>query len=381
MRPIIPLLALWTCLAGAPPKTGLDQSPCPSRSTIQNRLDQVTLSPGIPGASLALIRPDGTIHTWVSGWADPDRQTPMRPEHRFLSGSTGKTLIMALVMRAVGSGRLSLDQTLDTCLCAPSLLGKIPCLQTLTLRHLLNHTAGLKEYVESPELWAEIHRNPDRSWTGEERMDFIRRAPVDTTPGWHYADTHYILLGMVLEHLEQIPLEEILSTQLIKPLSLHHTLCASRRDLPDLANGLASLGAPFHWTGFMLDSDGRYRFNPQVEWAGGGLVTTAADLAAWTRALYGRVLSRQDLDMIQKGVVPTGGSFRYGLGTMLWDTPRGRMLGHTGFAPGYNAIMVWEESSQMATALLFNSDHVARETGQDLLSLLLRILEPDSPSG
>lgn len=354
----------------------------PLEAALQRELEAVVASYGIPGASLAVCLRDGRMIRLAAGWADREARRPMTPDHRLFTGSIGKTLVAALVLRQVQAGRLALDAPLLQHLDQDPWVARLPNATRITLRHLLNHTAALPEYVELPTIWEEVTRHPDRRWTPAERLAGLVGAPPRGEPGttFAYADTHYILLGMVLERMVGRTLEAQ-EQALLDELGLGETHLADRRRLPKLASGYSALPPLFRMPPKVV-RNGRYAFNPQLEWAGGGFASTAADLARWGAALYGgRVLEDASLQALVSH--PVGTDFadgaRYGLGVIVWQTDRGPVWGHSGFVPGFNAVLQHLPQEGITLALLCNSDTALKAPGRSPHAVAQRLLKVVGP--
>lgn len=340
----------------------------PLQAALQRELDALVREAGMPGASLAVVLKDGRCLTLASGWADREAKRPMTPTHRLFSGSIGKTYVAALVMRAVAAGKVGLDDPLSQYLGQEPWFSRLPNATTITLRHLLDHTAGVPEYVEQEGVWKAIAAAPDKVWKPAERLAWV----LDAKPrnpagrGFGYADSHYILLGMVLERVHHTTLEAQ-ERALLQELGLRETLVADRRDLPRLASGYSGLPAFFHMPAKTVKA-GRYAFNPQLEWAGGGFASTAADLARWGAALYGGpVLPPAQLQaMVTASGVPADfpDGAAYGLGSILWRTELGPAWGHSGFVPGFNAVLQHLPEHGVTLALLCNHDGALKGAGR-----------------
>lgn len=369
-----------------PPPAMTAPAAVPLEAALQRELEAVVADFGIPGASLAVRLRDGRMVRLAAGWADREARRPMTPAHRLFTGSIGKTLVAALVLRQVQAGRLDPDAPLLRYLDQEPWVARLPQAATITLRHLLNHTAALPDYVALPGTWEEVARHPDRRWTPAERLAGLLDAPSTGEPGtaFAYADTHYILLGMVLERVSGLPLEAQ-EQALLDELGLRETLLADRRRLPRLASGYSAL-PPFFRMPPKVVRNGRYAFNPQLEWAGGGFASTAADLARWGAALYGgRVLEGSGLQAMMSHPVDTdfadGG--RYGLGVIVWATERGPIWGHSGFVPGFNAVLQHLPNEGITLALLCNSDTALKAPGRSphaVAQRLLKVVQPGTGS-
>ncbi len=351
----------------------------PAQAALQKELDALVRESGMPGASLAVILKDGRLLTLVSGVADRESASRMMSQHRLFTGSIGKTYVAALVLRAAAAGKLGLDDLLSKHLAAEPWFQRLPNAATVTLRHLLTHTAGMPEYVGKESVWKAIVAAPDKVWTPAERMAFILGdGPLfEAGKGFGYADSHYILLGMVLERIHGTSLETQ-ERALLAELGLKETLISDRRDLPKLPTGYSSLPPVFHMPQKVVEG-GRYVFNPQLEWAGGGFASTAADLARWGAALYGgKVLPQPWLRQMVTGSgvktdFPDGAA--YGLGAILWHSELGPAWGHSGFVPGFNAVLEHLPEQGVTLALLCNSDVALKGPGRTPHAAAQRLLK------
>lgn len=117
----------------------------PDAPELGNLLDDVVAA-GAPGV-LLVVREDGEARSEVRGLADRTRSIPMRDDDRFRIGSLTKTFVATLVLRLVEDGRLRLDDSVEQWL-----PGLIPGGREITVRHLLEHTAGLFDYVADDRL-------------------------------------------------------------------------------------------------------------------------------------------------------------------------------------------------------------------------------------
>lgn len=369
-----------------PPPAMTAPAAVPLESALQRELEAAVAAYGIPGASLAVRLRDGRMICMAAGWADREARRPMTSGHRLFTGSIGKTLVAALVLRQVQAGQLALDAPLLRYLDREPWVARLPHAAKITLRHLLNHTAALPEYVELPGIWEEVARNPDRRWTPAERLAGLVDAPPKGEPGtaFAYADTHYILLGLVLERVAGQSLEAQ-EQALLDELNLRETDIADRRRLPKLASGYSAL-PPFFRMPPKVVRNGHYAFNPQLEWAGGGFASTAADLARWGAALYGsKVLEASSLQAMVSRPVSTdfADGARYGLGVIVWDTGRGPAWGHSGFVPGFNAVLQHLPEEGITLALLCNSDTALKAPGRSphaVAQRLLKVVRPGTGS-
>jgi D-alanyl-D-alanine carboxypeptidase len=98
-------------------------------------------------------------------------------------------------------------------------------------------------------------------------------------------------------------------------------------------------------------------YNPALEWTGGGLAASSADLVRWARALYtGRALPLPYLHELFASVPAGSAHERYGLGVDIEGVGAGTSYGHTGSIPGYRSVMRYFPNSDITVAVQVNDD-------------------------
>jgi D-alanyl-D-alanine carboxypeptidase len=309
----------------------------PDRAELQSRLDAVVAA-GVVGVLAEVVDPRGRWRA-ASGVAELGKARPVPVDGRFRVGSVTKTFVATVVLQLVGEGRLRLDDTVEA-----QLPGIVPGGRRITVRHLLNHTSGLFDYVQTLPMppTAEFLSNRWRTWTAAE---LVRRAvshpPTSDRPGadYAYSNTNYLLLGQIIEKVTGWPYGREIERRIIHPLGLR---------------GIAVPGtSPWirgpHPHGYVpIQRDGEMelldytQMNPSVFGAAGEMVSTTTDLDRFFAALLGgRLLPHHLLaDMKTPGL--KGGS--YGLGLAWRDTPCGiRVYGNDG---GVLAYQTWSFSTE-----------------------------------
>ena len=344
---------------------------------LQARLDAFTASRAVPGVTFSLRRADGTNISLASGLADMEQGSPMMPDTVMFSGSVGKTYAAAVILKLHEQGRVDLHARAADYLQDEAWFPRIANAGEITVEMLLNHTAGIPEYVYKKEIWQELRRNPDRAWSVGERLSFIAADPPPhpAGKGWAYADSHYLILGLIIEKVTGRSYYDVLHEMVLKPCRLDRTRPADRRVLPGLAAGYTRLSEDLLLPR-KVSGNGAYAFNPQLEWTGGGLVTTVSDLTSWARQLYGGAVLKPATKkrMLTPAPFPTPLSEKagYGLGTFIGENSGIAYYGHTGFVPGFVTILQYVPRCGLALALQVNTDDLR---GDDSLLRLFNDLK------
>lgn len=340
--------------AGAPP-------------TVRQDLDQM-VADGEPGVAAQL---DDVAGGWAAsaGAADLASGAPMPASSVFRAASDTKSVVAAVVLQLVDEGRLRLTDTL-----ADVLPGSVPNASAITIEELLRHTSGLFDYANDAE-FSDPATYRWRSYTPAELVNVaVEHAPVSGPgEGFHYANTNYILLGMVIEKVTGHSLGDELAQRVFLPLGMRHTYLPTSFPLV--------LGP--HATGYYRPGDGSEGpapitdLDPSFAWAAYGLVSDADDLHRFYRALLGgRLLSPQTLRLMLEPISTGNTAFpEYGLG--LEGLPLscgGTVWGHTGSIPGYENFTFSSADGRRQITVLMNIYRVDPAVGAALV-VALRIVD------
>ncbi len=331
------------------------------------KLDELRASGGFPGATVGFVLADGRAASVSTGLADVENKRPLAPTDRMQAGSIGKTYFAAVTLQLVSEGKLNLDDKIERWLGRESWFNRLPNAKDITLRMLMNHSSGIPEHVLNKDFLAALRADPDKLWKPEELLAYIFDAKplFPAGQGWSYADTNYILVGIIVEKVTQKSFYGEVEKRILKPLALKQTIPSVSRTIPGLIPGYSMPNSPFGFTGRTI-IDGKFIINPQCEWTGGGFASTAEDLARWAKALYeGKVLKPAALTQMLTGVEAAGGrggggGNKYGLGVQIRQTPWGVSYGHGGWFPGYLSEMEYFPQYKVAIAVQVNTDEFGK---------------------
>ena len=338
-----------------------------------------------PGVSVAIDGPDDTTLTVTHGFADPDAGEPVIAQTRFMSGSTGKTFAAATVMRLVEDGRIGLDDRVADRFGGQDWYDALPNSDTVTIRHLLQHQAGFPQFLELGSfqrtlLFDRIMHRPT-TYSPRRMLAFI----ANTDPlfpageGHHYSDLNYHLLGLVIEDVTGTDYYTALRREVLARMTAYadDIVPANTTQIDRLATGYAKgdlLGRLARTNGRTTYPDGELRFDPSLEYTGGGLAVTPRALARFYSDLAeGRIVRPETfqrmVDAHEDQPDWTPGATAYGLGFYVTEREGlGRYISHSGFFPGYTSNVGYFLDHGFAVAIQQNSDH-----GPDLFSRLRAI--------
>ena len=263
---------------------------------------------------------------WMGSVGLPGAAPPL-----FLAYSITKSFLAALALQLRDEGRIALDEPLARF--AP----EVPRAGEISLRQLLNHTAGLPDYGVLPEYHAAVRERPAAPWSFEEfaTRTFVRGLAAAPGERFAYSNPGYALLRRLVEDETGQSLRAAIAERIAGPLGLAGTsVVESLEDLAALVPAFSRFGLS---SGEARDV--RESYHPGWVWHG-VVASTPEDICAFYRRLFeGAVVSRASLEEMTR-LVPVDfpwphGSAGYGLGLMgSRDRP---LYGHNGGGPGYTA--------------------------------------------
>ncbi len=283
------------------------------------------------GIVAAVQMPDGT--RWIGAVGDADLDgTALAGDEAFKVASVSKTFVAALVLEA----GLDLDGTIEEHIDHPR-AGEI------TVRMLLNHSAGVPEFSTTPAF-----QNAGLvEWTDDELLGLVVDAPLQFEPGsgYAYSNTHYVMLSMIVEATAGSPWQGELQTELADRLGLVGTYA------PDGTDGWGDVVR-----GELSGQDLTDSIRPSGIGGAGNVVSTACDLGAWARGLWGGfLLGDETTALLAEDPMPLGPGIGYGLGTLVLEDDTGLQLAHNGALNGYVSWVGYRPEQDVGLAVLANS--------------------------
>jgi D-alanyl-D-alanine carboxypeptidase len=350
-------------------------------AALQQSLDELRVKHGIPGVSAAIIFDDGSTWTGVSGLADVAARRRVTPETAFALASISKTFTAALILDLAADGRLSLADG------ATEYLPEQTMLTGITIRMLLNHTSGLRDYFENPKIDKALLDEPATRWSTVQTLGYVGKQYFPPGTDWHYSNTNYLFLGLIAERIDGRPLAEQLRERYFGPLGLKSPYYqVAERPRGATAHGYRFAGLRTTLPPIDLaDGTGVMPFRSVVTAAGGAgsLAATALDTARWARALYGgHALESGGLGLMLGGFDIVPGyepSIPYGLGVQAVNVNGLRTFGHSGRFLGFRAVVRYLPEQELTITVLTNQSRA--DPGIIVGRMLRIVLPPRGPCG
>ena len=349
-----------------------------------SRLEALHKQTSWPGAAMGLAFPTGNFKTIAVGVSDLEKGTPMPTDAVLLAGSIGKIFCAALALKLVEEQVLDLDEPISRWLGTEPWFYRVPNASDLTLRHLLGHGSGIPRHVFKPEFLKAVGADKHRVWKPAELVAYI----LDDTPkfeagkGFAYADTNYVLVGMVIEKATGKTYYRGVQRHLLAVSGLKAIYPTDRLKIPNLVAGYNTEKDPLGFPRKMAEA-GMATANLQFEWTGGGYATNPGQLAKFALMLYRGEFHGPEIHReMFSGVDAPGLGGSYGLGVMIREIGGIPTYGHDGFMPGYRSFMVFMPDVKASLALQINTTDPqllgrdVRKIFAQLVSLFHKLLKP-----
>jgi len=299
--------------------------------------------PTSPGCALAVVRDGRVAYTRGYGMANLDHDIVITPSTVFHVASVSKQFTAAAILLLARDGKLSLDDDVRK---------HIPELPdfgtTITIRHLIHHTSGLRDQWELLML-AGWRYSLDLITDDDVLQVMARQEDLNFRPGAEhlYCNTGYTLLATVVKRVSGQTFREFTAERIFKPLGMTRTFF--RDEHAEIIKGQAY--------GYVPNRDTFKLSVTNFDTAGAtSLHTTVEDLALWDRNfLDGRLGGREFLDaMLKKGSLANGEELAYASG-LTHGTYRGLpTVGHGGSDAGYRSDFVRFPAERFSVVCLCN---------------------------
>ncbi|HET7462351.1 MAG TPA: serine hydrolase domain-containing protein [Longimicrobium sp.] len=296
-----------------------------------------------PGCAVGVSRGGTIVYERGFGMANLETGTPIGPGTIFHAASLAKQVTAMAVLMLAREGRLSLDDDVRR------YLPEVPDYgQPITVRHLLTHTSGLRDYFEL--LILARGRFEENRITDADMLDAVsrQRAP-NFAPGaeFGYSNTGYALAEVLVRRVSGRSLRDYAAERIFAPLGMSHT--HFHDDFTMLVPGRA-------W-GYARTGTGWRSSAPNYDVYGAtSLFTTVGDLLAWSANLDRPRVGDTAMvrTMSTSATLTNGDSTSYGMGLSLWTDHGERVVEHEGGDPGFRSYLGRWPGRRLAVAVLCN---------------------------
>ena len=311
------------------------------RAAVDAVFADLTGSPA-PGCALGVVRDGALVYGRGYGMANLEHGIPITTESVFRTGSVSKQFTGAVVAITAMEGRLSLEDPLR------KWIPELPDYgQPLTIRHALNHTSGLRDYLTLMRLRG---LRGDDFYTGEELIAVqISQEELNFPSGseYLYSNSGYFLLTEAVARAVGKPFKEYAEETVFGPLGMTHSHFHDDHDhiVPLRADGYAPL------------ADGGFRTSmTTLDMIGdGGVYASIDDMVHWVHSLTSDGLRPGLSAMLEtRGVLTSGERIDYALGQRHSEYRGLATVGHGGSFVGFRANVLRFPSERTSIVTLCN---------------------------
>lgn len=318
----------------------------PAATSPSGRIDQLLAPwsrPGSPGAAVAVMRDGEILHERGYGLANLEYDVPVTPQTVFHVASMSKQFTAFAIAVLADEGTLSLDDDIRNHLPEVPDFGK-----TITIRHLLHHTSGLREQFE---LLALAGWTLDDATTDDLILRLVaRQRELNFDPGerYLYCNTGYTLLAEIVSRVTGQSFAEWTAENIFRPLGMENS-----RFVDDGQLLVPNRAYPYGYNrsgGFRKWDVGYVTVGP------GGLFTTAGDLLKWARNFEeARVGGPAVIEQMHvPGVLDNGDTIRYMWGNRVGEVRGLQTYYHNGMSGGFKVHLIRYPDQHFAMAVLGN---------------------------
>jgi len=295
-----------------------------------------------PGCAVGVSRNGATILARGYGMADLETGTPITAQTILESGSVAKQFTATAVLLLVGEGKLRLDDDVRKYVPELPQYGR-----TITIRHLLSHTSGLREW--SNLVADQGYPRGTRVTTQADLVDIIVRQKALNYPVgdfYSYTNSGFALLPTIVERVSGMPFAQFSTERVFKPAGMTDTRW--RDDHTALV--------PRRAQAYSRRADGWHLEMPFENVHGpGGLLTTVGDWLKWNDALSKRTFGAVSDSLLSQATLTSGRRIPYAMG-LINGTYRGTTeWAHSGSTAGYSTYLARYPNAGLSIAVLCNS--------------------------
>lgn len=301
----------------------------------------------IPGLALAVVTNGVVLKTAAYGLANVELSVPVRTETVFQIQSVTKTFTASAIMMLVEEGKVSVDDKLTK-----YFDGLPETWNGITVRHLLTHTSGIKDFINEPTVDLRKDLKP------EDVIESLRKLPLNFPPGekYAYSNTGYHLLGMIIRKVTGKYWDEFLRERIFEPLGMSDTRVISWSEI------ITNRASGYGWDNGQL-RNGSFIAPTILGYAGGGLRSTVLDLAKWDAALTTeKLLKRSTLELMWTPAKHNDGKdSTYGFGWGITREHGHRLVSHTGsHSTGFKSALARFVDDRL-TVIVFTNQRAAEQ--------------------
>lgn len=346
---------------------------------IQDLLDKEVAKHDTVSSGLVKIRSRAykVDETFVSGMEEGQ---DVKSDQQFHVASVGKAFTATLIGILIEEGQLKMDDKINQYLDHDLLEGLFVIdgqdySHQITIKHLLSHTSGLADYYDDQthdgrKITQDVVNYPNTRYTPESLLAFSRdQQKTFSKPGqYHYSDTGYILLGLIIEEVSSNSFGDMLVEHIFDPLQMHDTFLVFYTSPKSGRQSIADI--------WLNGTDVSAYESLSVDWSGGGIISTLDDLDIFVNALNAYdIISKETLESFYEFDHKFMQGLHYGNGFMEYHFGEyfptldvlPKFKGHMGTLGTH---MLYDDKTDTTLIMSFGSSDYAAGSVQTMIKIL-----------
>lgn len=319
-----------------------------------------------------------TVFNEAVGYSDGNSLVADK-HNQYKIASITKTMTAVVILQLQEEGKLNINDTISKFL-ADSKVARLNDLHmhkgvsygnTITIQQLLQHRTGLadiftdaafrfylNEYLSKKQVW-----NSEKLMSRYYKYGLNKKTHFVPDSGYYYSDVNYFLLGLIIEKISGETLAQQFRKRIFDPLQMSQTFF----EYYEPAIGSVKLAHSF-----LGKRNITKILNTSYDWAGGGVVSTNADLATFLRGIFEGKLYKKDSTLsLMTTMLPhtlkSGRVSYYGLGLYQYTFNGEKYYGHGGF---WGSIIAYNPTKKVIFCGTVNQVNPPFRTNQFVESLL-----------
>jgi CubicO group peptidase (beta-lactamase class C family) len=324
-------------------------------------LEEYYINKNVPSISAGLMQDGKIIWLGVKGYSDIENNIAAEKKSVYRIASVSKMITAVAVLQLVEQNKIKLDEDVR------KYIPYYPIKRwKFTVRQLLTHTAGIRNYKSSGEF-----ESKEYFQSTKEVINYLSKDNLIYEPGtkFLYTTLSYNLLAAIIERVSGLSFADYIKTNILDPADMKSTYPDFQRNIiPNRARGYErNIYRQFQNTALA---------DLSIKIPGGGLLSTAEDLLRFSDSLLkGKLIAVTTLDSM---IVPTklknGKTINYGLGLSFGIDESGRkFISHSGTGTGFiSMLLIYPQENVSSVHLINMRDRNLGEPAFDIAAISFR---------
>jgi CubicO group peptidase (beta-lactamase class C family) len=318
-----------------------------------------------PGIMVGIVKDGNIIYERYRGLANLQYEIKVNEKTRSNIASTAKQFTALMILDLALKNKLSLEDDIRKYL--PNLYKNVA--EEIKIRHLINHTSGIRDYVElmslnGPVWWKRFGLDNDDVMELIEKQEDLGFKPGST---YSYSNSNYNVLTKVIEKVTDEKFTKY-SKDFFKDLGMNETSFIERymRVIPNRADPYSDWGRGEWWeTPTVTKTNGE-----------GFLFTTLKDQLIYEQAVQNATRDNNQLLIQSQQPIPNSEIKTYGFGLKLEDQLNRKAVHHDGVTYSYHSQTIRFTEENLTVFIMSNNGNIRSDLiAKEIASVFLPKLE------